>query len=191
MYANVGTLGDTGQEMHEKAKRLLAKWEALYKQAERIKNDEAVKEIMDKVGKGDKDDSPRYYWNEVKQYIAEAEGYVPINYAIWEKGVRAANRLKGFDSAIKNMEPLITDYVRRFGLMPEGQKSQVIEKEKIVEKIVEGEFLGLPTKTWLYISGGVAAAGVLTAVIVAATKPAVRARPKMAGMGHCGCRGYQ
>ena len=196
MYVNgaIGTLGETGEEIHSRAKRYVPTYEQLHQTAKRVKNDEEVKRLMSLFGEGrSKDDRmPHYYYAEVKQYLDRVEGTVPISsgYAIWTSGSRPIHRVDGLQAAIKKLEPEVEGAAKRYGLMPQAAETKIVEREKIVEKIIEGEFMGLPVKTWLYISAGIAGAGVLTAVIVAATKPKAKARAAMAGtrrrrgMGH-------
>jgi len=185
MYVNgaIGNLGESGEEIHSRAQRYVPSYEALFAKAKRVKNDEEVKRLMSLFGEGRKaeDRMPHYYYAEVKSYLTRAEGAIPVNYQIWTSGTRPIHRVDGLQKALKAMGPEVNEAEKRYGLMPVGQETKIIEKERIVEKIIEGEFMGLPVKTWLYISGGIAAAGVLTAVIVAATKPKVKARAAVAG----------
>lgn len=181
----IGTLGETGEEIHSRAKRYVPAYEALYDKAKRIKNDEEMKRLVALFGEGSKaeDRMPDYYYREVKQYLQRVEGTIPISsgYAIWTSGRRPIHRVDGLQSALKSLEPQVEEAAKRYGLMPTAAPTKIIEREKLVERIVEGEFMGLPVKTWLYISGGVAAAGILTAVVVAATKTKPKAR---VAMGH-------
>jgi len=184
-------LAATGQEWYQRAKRGIQQYETLINRILRIANLTARKTLLDSLGdrKDSESLSNRYEW--ARYGVSQVESFVPLNYAFFDLE-RRQKRIGTLEELVTELVPKVDQAERTYGILPdpvvtEKEVIKVIEREKVVEttRVVGEEFLGLPVRTWLWITGGTAAFALGVVGFIALTaKPKARlhARPSMAGV---------
>jgi hypothetical protein len=184
MYTNIGSLGQsTGQGYYTRAVSALANYNDLFARAQRVADATIRANLLAQFGQSSTQDTPAYYAATVKEYVDQANSFVPTNYDVFVATTRPIHRLESLEGVLGSLAPAVAQAEQTAGILPPTQVvTKTVTQTQTVTQTVEAQFLGLPTTTWLYILGGTAAVAVVGAVVVAVAKKPRRS-PSMAGLG--------
>lgn len=170
----IGRLGQTqGEYWYRRSKAAQKMYQDLVNRVAKIANKQERDRILNWLGSLDVEGTPAYRYNRVQYDTYVAEQSVPTNYSYLEIE-RRQSRVEKLEDWDAQLEKMVKDAEARYGTLPEAPEpekvTKVIEKEKIVEKAVTPEFLGMPVTTWALLGGAAALAAVGFVVVSSLTK---------------------
>jgi cysteine desulfurase len=132
------SLGQTGREWYDRAKRLIARYEDLARRTAQIAARAARDEIQTWLGSPNTPGTPAYRYNTVVSDVTtDVEAYTPPNYGAYDIE-RRQNRVEELSDFVDEFDAKVRAAERQFGLLPPPGVREVTRDYEAEGERVEG-----------------------------------------------------